>query len=90
MPDHGSPEVVRILDREERARKLRMLACYRSQQEVLREFGTEEERFRRAPAYDFGLPPHPGRLYYEQFPWGMTSGRWLALAQAAQEQLGLC
>ena len=32
------------------------------------------ERFRPAPDYDFTQPPHEGRLFYENYDWGMTSG----------------
>jgi len=87
---NGSREMVYRLGPEERARKVRMLACYQSQQEVLRQSPVEEERFRTAPDYDFARPPHEGRLYYELFPWGMTGAHWLALAEAAEKQLGLC
>lgn len=90
LPNHGSAEIVRRLDPCERARKERMLACFRTQAVVLRPFRTDEERFRLAPAYDFTQPPHAGQLYYEQFPWGMTAERWLGLARAAWESLGLC
>lgn len=65
------------------ARKQRMLACFRTQQAVLSHFGTAEERFRPAPAYNFSAPPHAGPLFYEQFPWGMTGHRWRELAAEA-------
>ncbi|HEY2012871.1 MAG TPA: PIG-L family deacetylase [Bryobacteraceae bacterium] len=90
LPGTGFSETTVRLSAEDRARKERMLACYRTQQSVLRYFGTEYERFRPAPAYDFTAPPHTGRLFYEQFPWGMTGTRWVSLARAAQEQLSLC
>ncbi len=90
LPDKGLPQITIHLDSEARARKRLMLACYRTQQAVLGQFGTREERFRVAPEYDFAAPPHAGRLFYEQFPWGMTGGRWLELARTAQEQLRQC
>jgi N-acetylglucosamine malate deacetylase 2 len=77
------------LDPEARDLKRRMLACHRSQRAVLAPFGVEIERFRRAPGYDFRLPPHPGTLNYERHDWGMTGERWRALARAALEELGL-
>jgi LmbE family N-acetylglucosaminyl deacetylase len=90
LPDGNARETVVQLDAETRARKSRMIACYRTQEPVLRQFGTAEERFRAAPRYDFSRPPHPGRLFYEQFPSGMTPERWVALARAAQEKLEPC
>ena len=90
LPHDGSSEIAIKLTGEERARKQRMMACYRTQQAVLRQFGTEEERFRQAPYYDFTQLPHPGPLFYEQFPWGLTAGRWLALVRAAREDLSPC
>jgi len=85
----GSPETSLRLDPQERSRKERMLACYRTQQVVLRQFQTIEERFRPAPEYDFTKPPHPGPLYYEQYPWGMMATRWVGFAEAALHELGL-
>ena len=77
--------VVVILSPEERQRKARMFECFRSQQEVLRRFAIGEERFRRAPAYDFTSPPHAGKLWYENWDWGITGERWRRLAVEALE-----
>lgn len=63
----------------EQARKRRMFACFRTQSEVLAGFGVEHEAYRPAPGYDFRRPPAPA-VYYDQFPWGMKSDRWRALA----------
>jgi LmbE family N-acetylglucosaminyl deacetylase len=90
LPNGECAETIFRLDPAERARKRRMLDCFRTQQAVLRQFQIEEERFRPAPVYDFAKPPHPGQLYYEQFPWGMTGERWMALAREARKELGLC
>jgi N-acetylglucosamine malate deacetylase 2 len=90
LPREESPEVVFRLGAEEVDRKERMFACYRTQQDVLRQFGIREERFRLAPAYNFTKPPHAGPAYYDRFPWGMTTSRWVELARAARRQLGLC
>jgi hypothetical protein len=53
---------VLALTPRERDLKYEMLACFRTQQEILSRFGVEFERFRTAPAYDFTMPPHPGPL----------------------------
>jgi N-acetylglucosamine malate deacetylase 2 len=74
---------VRNLSIFEQAQKRRLFACYRSQSQTLSLFGTEMEKFRAAPAYNFEQPPHPGRLHYEWYPWGMTASLWSQLAQNA-------
>ena len=88
LPAEGVEETVVTLGPADCARKQRMLHCFRTQQAVLSHFGTTEERFRRAPTYDFGDPPHPGMLFYEQFPWGMTGSRWRELARLALAVFG--
>lgn len=83
LPFPGAEEVRVDLSPEERERKGRMLARFASQAETLRPFGTEHERFRTAPAYDFTRPPAPGPLHYEQFDWGVTGEAWRARAREA-------
>lgn len=90
LPGRAAGEIRVALSVDQRARKQRMLACYATQQQVIQNFGVLEERFRAAPAYDFTAPPHSGQLFYEQFPWGMSSERWTTLAREAQRGLGLC
>jgi LmbE family N-acetylglucosaminyl deacetylase len=70
-------------------RKARMIACFVSQLHMLRHFSVQEERFRAAPVYDFSQPPHPGKLFYEHFDWGMTGERWRSLAAEAAQVLGI-
>ncbi|HYJ32746.1 MAG TPA: PIG-L family deacetylase [Candidatus Binatia bacterium] len=82
-------DVVRRLDAGGRARKLQLLARYRTQWGTLRKFRAEEERFRPAPSYDFTRPPHAGRLWYESFPWGMSAPRFGDLVRYALLELGL-
>jgi LmbE family N-acetylglucosaminyl deacetylase len=83
LPFEGCRETAVVLTAEARRRKEEMLDCFVSQREMLRHFGLGYERFRLAPPYDFTRPPHPGRLYYERFDWGMTGERWRELARAA-------
>lgn len=85
----GDPGLTVELDAAEQALKRRMLACHVSQSRTLAQFGVEVERYRLAPRYDFAAPPHPGRLWYEQFDWGMTGARWRALAGEALVELGV-
>ena len=85
----GDPGLESVLTPDQAKKKQALLACFVSQAETLRLFGTEKERFRVAPAYDFQRRPHPGELYYERFPWGMQGDRFCGLAKLASQQLGL-
>jgi LmbE family N-acetylglucosaminyl deacetylase len=78
------------LSAEDKIRKSKMFAEYRSQQEVLKSFGMDRERVRLARAYDFREPPHEGKLWYECLGWAMTGERWRALAAAAEEREPSC
>jgi hypothetical protein len=72
-----------------RARKQRMLACFATQQRVLADFPVDIEMLRPAPLYDFAGPPHPGRLHYENYPWGMTGETFRRMAAEASGTLGI-
>ncbi len=87
LPNAAEPERTVVLTPGERTMKQEMIACYRTQAAVLRQFPVECERFRAAPVYDFTAPPHPGKLFYEYFDWGITGEWWRALAQTALEEL---
>ena len=90
LPYTSTPATrVCLLSPEEQAKKRRRLACFRSQTETLAQFAVDQELFRIAPAYDFAAPPHPGQLFYEQFPWGMTGARFRSLASEALNLFGL-
>lgn len=77
------------LDAAGRALRRRLLDCHESQRRTLSVFPDDVERFRPAPNYDFAMPPHPGRLHYEHYDWGMTGARWRDLAMEALSELGL-
>ena len=74
QPSGGSELAVHTLTQNQRQLKRAMIDCFESQRETLRTFRIDEERFRRAPDYDFSQPPHPGKLFYENFAWGVRSG----------------
>jgi LmbE family N-acetylglucosaminyl deacetylase len=74
------------LSAEERAFKDRLFKCFKTQARVLRWFPLRLEKFRAAPQYNFSAPPHPGRLYYEKFPWGVDGLQWRELADEALRQ----
>jgi N-acetylglucosamine malate deacetylase 2 len=79
-----------VLTWAERERKRRMLACYASQRDVLRDFPLEPERLRAAPRYDFFRPPHPGQLWYEYLGWPMTWAKWRERAGRFLQGTGKC
>jgi N-acetylglucosamine malate deacetylase 2 len=79
----STSEICCVLACQEKERKKALLACFASQQETLRCFTAEHERFRVAPQYDFHCPPHSGQLFYEHYPWGMTSEQFCELARQA-------
>ena len=89
VPGSGPPEVVVRLSNKERARKSEMIACFGSQTPVLANFGVDVERFTLSPRYDFGRPPHPGRLHYERLEWILTGEDWRLFASVALRELGL-
>ena len=74
---------------EQRRLKQAMLDAHVTQRQVLSMVAADVERFRPAPAYDFAVLPNEGRLLYDMYGWGMTGPRWLSLAAAALEELGL-
>ncbi len=82
-------EVVYDLTPDELARKRALIACFTSQRETLSGFNATTERFRVAPEYDFSAPPHHPPVLYDNYPWGMTSGRFSELASQAERELSL-
>lgn len=87
LPDGDCPVACRVLSEAEQAFKRQLLDCFRTQRRTLQYFDVRTECFRCAPDYDFSLPPHPGKLFYENLPWGMTGARWRLLAAGALHSL---
>ncbi len=85
----GPAAAVSTLSPQQKMRKEERLACFLSQRETLRLFGTEAEQYRPALGYNFLQPPHAGPLYYEGFSWGMTGERFCELARCALDELGM-
>lgn len=79
----NSDQVRWLLTRREQRFKQKLMACFSSQQAILNHFPFEFESFRIAPAYNFHEPPHDGPVFYDSFPWGMTSEHFCELARAA-------
>lgn len=82
-----TPEATYRLTPEEQRKKQALMDCFTTQRETLRGFPLHYERFRIAPEYDFGKPPHPGPVFYDMHPWGMTSRHFCELAKEAQSAL---
>jgi LmbE family N-acetylglucosaminyl deacetylase len=89
LPDPRAHEAALELSDDERRLKRAMLGAYITQREMLTRFRTETERFRIAPRYAFGAPPHKGRLHYERFGFRMSGAMWRALARSALKKLAL-
>lgn len=90
LDSQTTPEIEFSLSDDDRRRKRSMMDDYASQRLVLENFPIVTERLRIAPAYDFSLPPHQGKLWYECMGWPMTGARWRELASPACEQAQGC
>lgn len=82
LPNSSGPEIAARLSHAVRARKAAAVACHASQAEVTRWFDLDREPYRRAPRYDFDLPPAPEGALYDRFGWPMTSAAWRRVASA--------
>ena len=85
--DPPQPEVIYPLSAREQQGKRTLLSCFTSQQETLQYFGTQEERYRVAPAYDFRRPPHWGGVFYDNYSWGIASPDFCKVAAEAEDAL---
>lgn len=81
---HSALEREYVLSPSERERKRDLFACFRTQQRTLQQFSIEYERYRVGPQYNFTQPPHMPPVFYDHFPWGMTSDRFCHLAGEAE------
>jgi LmbE family N-acetylglucosaminyl deacetylase len=87
LPHARRPCTTFELTSHERELKLRMFECFRTQRHVLSAFPIGVERFRKPPHYDFTKAPHDGKIYYDQFGWGMNGKQWRGLAREALASL---
>lgn len=83
LPGAGGETTTLVLD--ERATKLKrqMFECLESQRRSIQASPVGWEKFRPPPAYDFSVPPHEGRLHYENFDWAPSSNEWQLSARKA-------
>ncbi len=87
FPVWGCGEVVAVLHGREEEIKRRMYAAHQSQAEVLKYASLNVERFRHAPAYDFGKPPNKGLLSNIYLEAGISAERWTTLVKRANKAL---
>lgn len=69
FPAPSGAELVLPLDRAAAADKRAALALYASERGNLGYVALEREVFRPLARYDYGKPPHAGRLFYQRFQW---------------------
>jgi N-acetylglucosamine malate deacetylase 2 len=89
LPADGRRVITTRLSEEQRELKRRMIGCFYTQRQILKDIPIEIERFRRSPGYDFTRPPHEGRLFYEEAGLGMEGEDWRMFARASLEAIGL-
>jgi LmbE family N-acetylglucosaminyl deacetylase len=78
-----------MLDPKARALKEQMFSCFKSQRQVLVRSPLVSEKFRRAPVYNFRLPPHNGQLHYEKLNCEISGKHWREMATEALDELFL-
>jgi hypothetical protein len=75
-------EQSRALTGAEAARIDAAFGAHVSQAAVIAGWRPTHERWPECPAYDFAVPPPPGRALYDDWGWPLTSARWRELAAA--------
>ena len=83
------PNVSLRLKPDELVRKCGALACFRTQQDMLRMFRADREAFRAAPRYRFLRPPHAWPPFYERFVRGLDGAGWRRLARRTLKSHGI-
>ena len=95
FPHPNGAEQVLKLTGAERAAKRHAVALYASEKDNLGYVSAEREVFRPLAAYDYGRPPHAGKLWYARFQWvpfrhpGVDFTRPAEVTQAISNYLGL-
>lgn len=83
LPNAEVPDCEMLLGEEERELKRRMFEAFTTQQEVVKPFRLDAERFRVAPRYVFTEAPHEGMLDYERRCVRISGAEWRAMAEQA-------
>jgi LmbE family N-acetylglucosaminyl deacetylase len=87
LPGYERETTTLLLDERAMKLKRRMFDCFDTQRESLAVSPFGPEKFRQPAAYDFTSPPHPGKLFYENFDWAPRSEEWQMLASQALREL---
>jgi LmbE family N-acetylglucosaminyl deacetylase len=88
LPDEEHEQYIYRLSAEERELKISMITKFATQGRTLQPFSSPEvERFRVAPDYDFTRPPHEGKLWYENFNWGVDGMAWRKMASQTLREI---
>ena len=69
FPQRNGTEEILTLTGDEARFKADLLSIYRSERLNLRYVRMEQESLRPLARYDYGAPPHSGRLFCERFQW---------------------
>ena len=69
FPQPNGTEATLQLTPTEQTAKRRALGVYASERRNLGYIALEREVFRPLARYDYGQPPHPGKLWYARFQW---------------------
>jgi len=90
LPDETTETLELYLDPAARDLKKRMISCHETQLAFLRQASAalERECVRRAPRYDFRLPPR-APFHYDRLDWGTSGREFLKHARDALEELGI-
>ncbi|MFE1600659.1 PIG-L deacetylase family protein [Methylobacterium sp. ID0610] len=89
LPAHPPRRAIALhLDPEDCALKADLFAIHATQAATLNRLPIALERFREAPDHSFDRLPNEGRLLYEDWGLGLDGARFLALARAAEREIG--
>ena len=83
LPGSEGETTTLLLDEGATKLKRRMFACFETQRDSLAVSPFGPEKFRQPSPYDFTVPPHEGKLHYENFDWAPRSREWQTLASQA-------
>jgi LmbE family N-acetylglucosaminyl deacetylase len=87
LPGSERETTTLLLDEQSQKLKQQMLACFETQRHSLEVSPLGPEKFRQPWTYDFTVPPHDGKLHYENFDWAPTRDEWQLLAREALAHL---
>jgi LmbE family N-acetylglucosaminyl deacetylase len=88
LPSERETRYTLQLNADERELKTAMIKSFTTQARTLQPFMRPEvETFRSAPEHDFTRPPHEGKLWYENFNWGIDGVAWRKMASQTLSEI---